>query len=523
MTILRSAITLHRSWYFICLLATFFLATLMRWIAPTGLISAQSLERAKEAHALIVIYGESENLFTAISQHIAQVGWLSTIANFPLSLSYFAFGVNDHSSTTLSLFSSLVTICLLFAIATKITGSAKAGIIASFFWAILPLDAFYSSSLLLVSPLLALSNGGLYCFIFAKEKRSLAWATAAVILFLPAYYLDPWLTTGPAIFIAASFIPLIPERLRKTLWLFLVLAIALFTATGLVNLSILSSLLVIKESYLFLPLFALALVWRTNQREKSEGEHISRLFSIVLLMLLSATWFQLDPMFVHFGGSKFWLVLMIPMTILIAQYLSSGISTKSTLMGIFICAVALSVLILAKVIWTHSEIASNLEALSRISNGLAFIAIWLTAFRQGNLNQGNAFLIFGMIFSFGFGSLSTLASYRQSYQSNYIGLDQAYKTIDQNLDRSFLVVESQEVANRIEYTKGFNWSHTDLFGVRQNPIIIMKNDPERIKNSYVLLSLDYVKFTLVHIPNQWIQKGQFGKAQYPNYVIYNVP
>ena len=150
--------------------------------------------------------GGSGNFGSALQQARSELGGIRNFIFYsPSLLIYLIFGINQFSTLALSVTLSMASILVIYAICTLLTDNRVVGLLAALFWAVFPLDVFYSTAaprittmtflfllgILLI--LLAVKEGNKWCFGFAslvamslflwESQLVLPWAIIAVFTY----------------------------------------------------------------------------------------------------------------------------------------------------------------------------------------------------------------------------------------------------------------------------------------------------------------------------------------------------
>jgi len=161
---------------YLALLLVVLLALAIRIFFVSGLLLDLSINIAKTSNEFSSVFGAANS----------QIGFISNFRNFlaelrilPSELSllvpitgyfYFLFGVSDLSSLLLPLISALGIGILIYLLGSYFFAKAS-GVIAAFFWALLPLGVFFSINLIAVLPILLLNTFAILLFIISGEGK----------------------------------------------------------------------------------------------------------------------------------------------------------------------------------------------------------------------------------------------------------------------------------------------------------------------------------------------------------------
>ena len=139
-----------------CLILLLFLFALcLRLLFSTGVVFEQSHVITRSAWELsnylptnVSDLGDAqtlEQLISTFSALRAEFGIRSLLFFLPTSVAYSLFGITDATSLLFPISCSLIGLLLMYGI-VRLLADEKAGLLAAFFWAILPIEILYAST-----------------------------------------------------------------------------------------------------------------------------------------------------------------------------------------------------------------------------------------------------------------------------------------------------------------------------------------------------------------------------------------
>lgn len=495
---------------------------LVRIAAFRGLLYDHSAQVAKVAWELFSApQGSSLDLMTLWLKDA-----LRTIRDLPsdirvfaplLGLTYRVFGVSNFTSLLLLIILGTSGVLLIYFLARN-WFHWRAGVIAGFFWAVLPTSVFLSANLLPTLFLIVWDLFVIFLFVWAKDKNSrLLFCFSALLLGL-GLLSDLSIFLPTAVLLVCWF--LYEHNVKgSTHWQVVVLLLALvfFMTKPWVNVSnVYYQLLLPFDNLWILPLLAVGLVFAAgHQRHKAIDFLVIWLSVKTAFVFLAAPWLVQLPGSGLIGMTGFWLTLVTPALILFGWQISAQIGENASKAILWVTLLA-SFWYLAMIL-TNAEYDHWLYAGSRIALGFSILgALLYIVLSKGKTATG---AVFFCLLAIAFASPAVVQMYVREEAESLSNTEEAY-----------LLLLAQEPAPHRVFAGGDLlyerlWLlQTSRLEATNDSLTILPLDQHLLEEAelgdYVIAREPYVRFVLGAIPGHWQALNQ--AEDEPQFLLFRI-
>jgi len=508
--------------YLLSFIAIIFLGVFLRASFFSGLVFEDSITIARNSWELY-----SENALPGeFSQFETDFRLLPNEQNLIVLVTgilYQILGVTDFSSVIFPVVSSLVVGILLFSLGKRWIGKS-AGILAMFFWFVLPIGVFLSTTLISALPMIALNTLAVSTYFTANERKSNFLNVVSGALFLAGLIFDWTYFLGSAGFVLYHLSNKLPSKAKQVLGFALIAGATIFMLIPLHGSSAASLYYLVSlvfENLILFPLLIIGLVYAGSVKKGDRpGLILMWLAAKSMFLILGARWISETPDLKIIGMSGYWLDVLVPGVLLLGWVFVNRLNKSIIPATLSILSIAILGIFYA--IQSVDSSLATLFTVSRIFFGLSllFIAVLLAVWNRAERVRFSVFILF--LASFLLGSLTITNDYWRSYR--YTTDDtQAVLQAFADEGKFSLNVMGDDLFSRFSYTNGFEQVATQFGETKLEVLHLERVDAPAVPaGMYVVLTADYKKFILGSEPENWSLKSEFRNSDQQSLLLYKV-
>lgn len=499
-----------------------FLGMFLRASFFSGLVFDDSVSIARSSWEL---YSENE-LPGEFSQFIVDYRQMpneQSLIILVTGLLYQLLGVTNFSSVIFPVISSIVVGILLYVIG-KLWFGKSAGLLAMFFWFILPIGIFLSTNLFSIMPMIALNTLAVSAFFVANEKQYKNLYVLSGAVFLVGFMLDWTYFFASAGFIIFHLSSRLPSTTRRGIGIaFLAGAIIYLlvppNGSNAANLYYLISL--VFENLILFPLLIVSIVYAGSLASSERPSALlTWLAAKSLFLILGARWIAESPDLTSIGMSGYWLDLLVPGILLVAWLFVSRLDKSPIPLAVSIASATILVLFFA--VQNTDPRLALLFTLSRISLGLSLllIALYLVVWNTPERWRFSIFILF--LTAFLLGSLTITNDYWRSYRFATDDAGEVLSSLGAE-DEITLNVMGEQLFSRFSYLNGFEEVAAHFGDSELRVLALERVDASSVPPGiYVVMTDDYKSFILGSEPENWTLEREISSSDQQRLLLFRV-
>ena len=507
--------------YLLIVLLIFLLGIWLRVAFFRGMVFDESISIAEEAWELFTANPISGS-FMQFLRALKNIPSSNILPVFVSGLLYQLFGVSDIWSVIFPILSSLLVGGFLYSFGS-LWHSRSVGLLALFFWLMLPINVFLSSNLLPVLPLIALNTLTVLMYLLGRKHHSwiyfvLAGATLlSGLIFSWAYALPNVVFVGYDLLKNQHFV----EIKKIGIGLFAIVTLyMLIPPNGAMALNLYYLVPLVFENLFLFPLLILALVYVFSlPRDKRPTDLLIWLAAKAIWLVIGARWISMDPLIETIGISGYWLDLLVPGLVLLAWLFVGRLGERLIFKIVSLASIGLFFFVLFLSIF--ETLPPWLFTVSRISVGIAFLLIFLfgAAWNSSIKKQIVFFSLFLLTFLVGGWTITN--DYWRSYQHTVEDSLDVLTTLETN-GEVILFVGEYNLSSRFKYETGFG-NPTEFPNLSLTVADLTQGNANSLPNgSYVVMSDSYKNLVFGMEPENWSLEQEIQNSNQQKLFLYKV-
>ncbi len=450
------------------------LTVTLRLLFPTGLGDEPSLTLYEDAWKL------SQSMPNSLSDWIDPQAWDKLVIDAkalraengfryvaltaPTALAYYFFGLNDLAGIVFPMLLSLFLMVEIFFIG-KLIGGIGSGLFAAYFWALLPLDVFASTTLSITLAMIFLYGGVILFMLIAEKKKSLVAFGVGLGLLLMLTLFYPVLGLSALIWIVLWIL----WTRKRSIFSYVVFSLAVIWVASLVYSQSFAQAFADQfnwlfddgESLLFVPVFIIAAVFALTRNRWNSIPLFLWIGSVYLLTAFANNYYPYPQLFWEDIVNLNHTLLFIPFVILVGVFVARSLPDKIlpvTLLYAF-AIVSLTAILLSGVGINQFLLSFQVDMLRHSTAsilglvvGVNFLLVFLTAIlNTRSLPLLKTRVLMALVIALGLSCLSFISLRQEAYTYQGGVVKKVVSFLDQYQHGIFIYASDERLRLMLEY------------------------------------------------------------------------